>query len=220
MERLTIYADKGEERSGIPGLLQGFGVEVALTNLGVGDYILSDRVCVEQKTAVDFVNAIRTKRLFKQAVELRQAYERPLLLVEGYELYQVKGVSREGIRGALAMIVVASGMPVLFSKDKGDTAQFLLTIARQEQLLGRLPTIYYKPKAPTPSAEVERILYSFPGVGPVTGAHLLERYQSLSEILSASVEELKQVPGIGEKRARRLKETLEHRYRRPDRTGS
>jgi Fanconi anemia group M protein len=212
---LVLYADVHEEQSGIPEILRSRGCQVEIKKLGIGDYLLSDRVCVERKTAGDFVNSIKTKRLFKQIAELKNNYEKPLFLIEGYHLYKVMGVYPAGIRGALAMITVAAGIPALFSKDKIDTAEFLITIARQEQMLGQKVSVHYKRKAASPAGELERILESFPGVGPTIAHELLVKYKTVGEVLSASVEELKTVPKIGDKKAKLLKEILNREYQ-PD----
>ncbi len=209
---LSVYADCQEEKSGIPGFLRDRGVSVIVKNLGVGDYLLSDRVCIERKTAVDFVGSIKTKRLFKQVALLKNHYEKPLFLIEGYHLYNVAGVYPTGIRGALAMIAIASGIPVLFSKDKFDTVEFLITVAKQEQMLGREVSLFYKRKAPSPASELERILESFPGIGPTIAKDLLVKYKTVGEVLSATTEDLKTVPKIGDKKAKLIKEILKREY--------
>jgi Fanconi anemia group M protein len=56
--------------------------DVELKTLEVGDYVLSDRVVVERKTADDFVDSIIDKRLFNQLKNLRKV-EKPLLIIEG-----------------------------------------------------------------------------------------------------------------------------------------
>ncbi|MDI6839272.1 MAG: helix-hairpin-helix domain-containing protein [bacterium] len=92
-----------------------------------------------------------------------------------------------------------------------DTAKFLFTIAKQEQLIRPEISIYPKPKALTLKKELERILEAFPGIGPKLTHELLTRYKSLSEILLASQEELAKVPLIGKKKASKIKEILNNR---------
>jgi len=209
---LTLIADPKENRSGIIESLQERGVVVRVEHLEIGDYLLSDRCCVERKTAEDFVSSIKTKRLFRQLKDLQVSFERPLLLIEGYHLYQVMGVHPAGIRGALSMIAISHGIPVLFSKDREDTVEFLVTIARQEGVLQREVSLFPKKKAITPSHELERILGSFPGIGPRITRELLSHYRTLGEILSASPRELKKVPLIGDKKAQRIREILTRAY--------
>lgn len=210
---MTIVVDPGELRSGIVGLLRELGMQVAVAPLKVGDYLPSEKTCVERKTAQDFVASIKTKRLFKQLLELKENYERPLFLIEGYHLYKVKGVHASGIRGALALIAVCHGIPIIFSRDKEDTAQFLVTICRQERALRRPISLHPKRKAISPSDEIERIVGSFPGIGPTLTRELMTRYRTIGELLSASVDDLKSVPMVGEKKASGIKEILGREYK-------
>lgn len=62
-KKLKIFADFREKGSGVIKELVNQGVEVRMQNLAVGDYILSNRVCVEFKTKQDFVASIIDKRL-------------------------------------------------------------------------------------------------------------------------------------------------------------
>lgn len=212
MEQTTIYADVREVRSGIPEALEREGVKVIIRKLDLGDYLLSHRVCIERKTSKDFVGSIKTKRLFKQVVQLRENYESPLLLIEGYNLYSVGGVHPAGVRGALAMIAISVGLPILFSKDTDDTTKLLLTIVRQESSLKKEVAYYPKKKAFSPSEEIERVIESFPGIGPVLCKQLLLHYKTLEEVLSAPTDELTKIPMIGKKKASMIKDVLRREY--------
>lgn len=55
----------GKKTSGIIDILIAKGINVIQQSMQIGDYLLSDRVCVERKTAFDFVSSIKTKRLFR-----------------------------------------------------------------------------------------------------------------------------------------------------------
>ena len=70
-------------------LLESKGLEITLKNLEVGDYVVSDRVAVERKTAQDFVASIidPERNLFRQIADLSRSYERPVLILEGRDLY-------------------------------------------------------------------------------------------------------------------------------------
>jgi excinuclease ABC subunit C len=51
-------------------------------------------------------------------------------------------------------------------------------------------------------------LLAVPGIGPKTARLLLERFGSLEGVLAASEEEIRTIPGMGEKRARKIKNAL------------
>jgi len=56
---ILIYADIKEKTSGIIDILIDKGVQVIQKSMEIGDYLLSDRVCVERKTVSDFVGSIK-----------------------------------------------------------------------------------------------------------------------------------------------------------------
>ena len=60
-------------------LLESLGLEVTVKNLEVGDYVVSDRVAIERKTAQDFVASIidPQRNLFRQIADLARTYDRP-----------------------------------------------------------------------------------------------------------------------------------------------
>src|SRR3990172_5072262 len=71
-------------RNQIPNTERTAGIDIELRTLSVGDYVLSDRVCVERKTTDDFLSTFLERReLFSQLRDLKMAYRRPILIVEG-----------------------------------------------------------------------------------------------------------------------------------------
>jgi len=85
--KVSIIVDHRERYSGISRLLVGLGAEITEEQLAVGDYILSDRMAVERKRATDFLDSLIKKRLFDQIGRLADAYQRPVLLIEGEGLF-------------------------------------------------------------------------------------------------------------------------------------
>src|SRR5436305_562296 len=76
--RLTIDADARERAGGVLERLAALdGVDLRVSHLPVGDYLLGDDVGVERKTAGDFVSSIVDRRLFRQVEALQAAFARP-----------------------------------------------------------------------------------------------------------------------------------------------
>ncbi|MES1905126.1 MAG: DNA repair endonuclease XPF, partial [Paramarteilia canceri] len=48
----------------------------------VGDYLLSNQICVERKTVIDFLASINSGRLYNQCTAMQNFYQKPLLLIE------------------------------------------------------------------------------------------------------------------------------------------
>src|SRR3954451_16300741 len=140
---LLIRVDSRERQSPVPALLADFAdVTLSFAALPSADYLLSDDVAVERKTASDFVASILDRRLFGQTTRMQVLFPRALLIIEG-DLSQVPhSIDMQAIRGALAFLTVRSGMTVLQLNDANETAAMLRVMARHAQeRLGNLVSL-------------------------------------------------------------------------------
>ena len=136
-----IYVDPRER--GMAKLLEARGMEVTLRNLDVGDYVVSDRVAIERKTASDFVASIidPERNLFRQIRDSSRSYDRPVLILEGRDLY-TRQVNPSSIRGALAAVAVDYGVPIIPTEDQDETASVIALLAIREQKEGHQPKLH------------------------------------------------------------------------------
>jgi len=198
-----IYVDVRERGSGVPEALTRLGAAVIYEQLGVGDYIVSDRVVVERKTVADLAESVFDGRLFDQARRMAEYYERPVLIVEGdiAGLERVTGRVTQVLQ-ALAAVSLDHGILVLWSRGPGDTAALLLTLSCREREAGRPVVVNRKPRLDKLWMQQLYLVQSLPGVGPRLAERLLSRFGSVAAICRASVVELARV--VGEERARRI----------------
>jgi ERCC4-type nuclease len=213
-QQVTIYADVREKGSGVIKELIELNAKLELRSLDVSDYILSSRCAVEYKTVPDFVDSIVDGRLLAQLKEMKTNYDRPLVIVEGIEdIYSVRKVHPNAIRGMLATIAVSYGIPVLQTKTSRETAALLHAIARREQEEGTKAFMPHGEKKPLSLKELqEYIVSSLPGVGGALAKPLLQRFRSVKSLINASEYELREVELIGEKKAKAIKEAVEGEY--------
>ena len=57
--------------------------EIEIRQLECGDYVYEDKVAVELKTANDFINSVKSKRIYKQAIKMAESYEKHYIIVYG-----------------------------------------------------------------------------------------------------------------------------------------
>ncbi|OQX80375.1 MAG: hypothetical protein B6D61_02100 [Bacteroidetes bacterium 4484_249] len=203
MTVVKITADYGEFPSGIPTLLLNKNTETILKRLNAGDYLINNRILIERKTADDFVLSLITNRLFYQCEKLKRNSEYHLLLVEGNPYKTNHKITREAIQGALLSVSAAWQIPVLFSKDKNDTANLLIHTGKQ-MLIDKIPKLRkgYKPKKPK-----NRQLYflqGLPSVGPSLAYRLFVHFGSVGKIMKATEKQLMKVDGIGKAKAEKI----------------
>ena len=213
--RLKILVDHRESGYGVLRGLSDLGADVELKALAA-DYILSSRVGVEHKTAEDFVNSIVDGRLLGQLKGMVEIFEKPIVVVEGeQDIYSVRGVHPNAIRGALATIAVSYGIPVLQTKNPRETAALLFAIAKREQEEGAAREFSGHTKKPlTLKEQQEYVVSSLPNVGASLAKELLKQFGTIKSIVNASDEDLKKVDGIGDKKAARIREVLESEHKK------
>ena len=211
----SIVVDSRELSSAVARELLEFGIISKPRKLEVGDYILSDRVCVERKTAEDFLQSIVDKRLLEQVLRLRQTYQKPVLILEGEGLYSKRDIHPNAIRGALAAIAVDFGVPILFTKDERETAAMIASIVRREheEREGEVQ-IRGEKRVLTLNEQQEYIVAGLPKVNITIAKRLLEEFKSVQGIFNASEEELEKVKGIGKKIAEEIRKVIASRYER------
>lgn len=214
-EQIEIFVDSREMRSAVVKALEAKNVKMDFRALPVGDYVLSDRVCIERKTADDFLNTLfdPSRGLFEQIIAMKREYLRPMLIIEGEGLYTKRRISPEAIHGIIASMMVDYGIPVLFTASEEDTASYIYTIARREQL-DRKRTVnpHARKSSQTLSERQEYLVSAISEVGPVIARNLLGHFGSVKNIAEASVDELQAVDKVGPKTAARIREIMDSLY--------
>ena len=202
-----MLVDHRERNSSLPEALAAAGLEVELTDLPVGDYVLGPGLAVERKGPADLGASIRDGRLFDQAERLQSAFPQAVLLLEGEPR-----IAEDAWRGAVCRLV-EDGFTVLHSLDADDSAAWLVRLAKR----ARRPHPTVRSEGPRrsprhPSAQAEAMLSMVPGISTTMARSLLTSYGSLAAVAEAAPGGLRHHPGIGRVRAGRLAEALHGDY--------
>jgi ERCC4-type nuclease len=204
---INIVADDRECRSDVINLLSKFeNVDLSIRRLSVGDYQIGRRVIIERKTLKDFAISVIDGRLFKQMIHLANSKSEGVLILEGTTSDWVEiGVTREAMQGALITVSLIIGIPVLRSKNPTETANLIVYIGRQIESItnGGVQRHGYQPKGIR--YRQLYILQGLPGVGRERADRLLDRFGSIEAVISASIDELQTVDGIGKNIAEKIK---------------
>lgn len=206
MKELKIIVDNRERDLSILEGLSEKGVGLSFAQLPVGDYILSDRICVERKTVSDFENSIIDNRLFEQVDRLNASFKKPMLLIEGDDDFRL---SENVIIGAMMKLYTEYNMQILRSHSKLETVSILSKVAEREQVTNdKLPRLLGIKKAHTTAQWQVLLVSSLPGIGPKLALNLISHFKTLKELSNANVKELQKVEKIGKKKAKRIYEVL------------
>lgn len=211
---IQILADYREKGSEVLKALYKEQVVLTLERLASADYVLSGRVGVELKTVQDFVTSIIDGRLLEQAKNLKKNFEKPLLIIEGSDdIYSVRKMHPNSIRGMLATLIVGFGIPVIQTKNSAETASLLYFMAKREQELDKQGISAHADRKPMTKKELqEYIVAAFPGIGSKLAKPILKSFKSIKNFINASEEALKSIPLIGTAKAKAIKEIFDKEY--------
>jgi DNA excision repair protein ERCC-4 len=211
-----VVADEREKASGVPEELSRLNVRVYFSRLPVADYVLNPEIAVERKSVRDLVSSIYDSRLFYQAAKISASYAKPFLLVEG-DSKEVEKLARnlKSFYGAIANVTLAYGLRVLYTANPKESATAIVELLGQARSkpLARMPS-ELPPKAKSVPLQQLYLVSSIPGVGRKLAEKLLSRYGTPRRVMSLTAGELAQTPGIGWKRAEKIKTLLDTRFTR------
>src|SRR6201982_686385 len=206
-----IIADDRERACGIVDQLKEFAdVDLRIEHLLVGDFVVSGQIVFERKRADDFAASLIDGRLFSQAARLVKQPLRSAIILEGnLEDWTRLGGRREALQGALLTLSLIFDLPVVRSVDPRETARLLVYASRQFSRLHRAEPAYtHVVKAKRLKTRRLRLLQSLPGVGPDRARGLLEHFGDIRACLLATVDQMIEVPGVGQKTAEAICEVL------------
>ncbi|WP_287585785.1 DEAD/DEAH box helicase [Candidatus Borrarchaeum sp.] len=212
-ELIEIIVDNRERASQVLRNLSKMGFKIHFKQLQIADYILSSRVGVERKIVTDFLQSLIDGRLLDQIIDLKTKYQKPLLLIEGEDLYGKRALHPEAIRGALMAISISLGVPIQWTKNEEETAQLLSLISKEEKKKGISEIkAYTKRETPQITTIQENVIAGIPGVDTVLAKRLLWELGTIERIFTSDEEHLKEIKGIGPKLAEIIREIASSEY--------
>lgn len=210
--RIRIIIDTRERNRELIDAIEAKGIDVEFRTAHVGDYLVSDRVCIERKTVPDFESSLINGRLFEQAKRLKENYEFPILILEGEP--DCFRLNNNVINGTLAALYIDYGIMVLHTCDARNTAEMISDIARHENDKEiREPSLKGGARAHTMEQFQECIIGNIPGIGPKLARSLLGHFKSIRNIANANMEELVKIEKIGKVKAELIHRTLNDMYK-------
>ncbi len=216
---MKVFVDY-RERSIIPEIEDVLG-DYQLENLPVGDFLFVFEdygVLIERKSARDFINSMKTNRLWDQLRRLLAEevmdykIKRRILLIHNCLEDEIilGGFGWNHVMGALMEIQFKYQIPIFHAENIDSLREFLRILIKREiegKNEGDIEKRWTRiPPKRVMSDEEWKIyaLSSLPYIGEKLAAKMLEHFGSIEKIARANIVELKKVEGIGEKKARQI----------------
>lgn len=201
--KISIIVDTREKQSLITANLIQQKANIKHELLEIGDYLINETI-VERKTFPDFISSIIDKRLTSQLKEMKK-YPKQLLILESFHYEYAKfNIHENAIRGMLLSIATDFQIPIIYTKNEEDTANFLILLAKRYEKSKTQNTIRQTKTLKTPKEQKQFILEGFPGIGPVAAKNLLEEFKSLENIFKTTEKEFKEIKILSEDKIKRF----------------
>jgi ERCC4-type nuclease len=172
----------------------------------------------------DFISSMNDGRISKETSLLANTCKFRMLIIEGQPKYYPDGnlvmprkmpghYTRKRIRGTILNIKYVKGIDVDYTESVKDTVDYIKEIVEfftDSKHLG----LYVRPSAPAewirPSSNETLlwVLQGFEGIGPQLADNIIKHFGKIPIAWTCSLDELKQVSRLGEKRATEIYNAL------------
>ncbi|MBN1194464.1 MAG: DEAD/DEAH box helicase [Methanomicrobiaceae archaeon] len=207
-----IIADDRETASRVVERLHSLGADLDIRRMESGDYAIGERILIERKTTRDFVDTLVERDLLGQIRAMANTVSRPVLIVEGDDVYSERNILPNAIRGALAAIAVDMGVSIFITRSPEETAEMIYVLARREGSEPGERQAHPHKAYRSYAGQMEYILTAFTGIGPKQARRLLAHFGTLRNVLNADERDLAAVEGVGAKTALAIADLAGRQY--------
>ena len=192
------------------------GLDVEICNLEIGDYIFDHQVVFEFKTTADFVASIQDNRVFNEAINQAENFDYHFVIIQGDDHQRAKAIAMSRnyqevnyfqYLGAIASLnryttVIESYSPFI------NEAYYRMLINAKKSLSTK-PIVKKFPKKDKNTA-MNYLCYCIYGLNHKRANDIVKQLDlhTLEDLLYLKHEHLQKVPGIGEKLANKIIDSI------------
>jgi len=186
--------------------------------LEIGDYVIND-ICIEAKSAADFLASVRNKRIFNQIDNMDREYERNFVIIYGtldeavsylnhtqYNNRQWKSKLKKMFIGAISSIALNTDIKPIWVTNVNTAAHFIVSCHAHHDKELVLHKMLPK-KIRTDDVRID-ILCSIKGITLEKAQTLLEEFGSIAEISLQNPLEVMKIKGLGKVTANNIIKAL------------
>ena len=228
MRRPSIIVSSNErvenERSEVKRHLEQVGFEVLEDGIGFDFLMYSNSGPIPRERKIfpsDFISSAQDSRFAKECAAMREVSQHPGIILEGRELYTVDGFlklgsrrsgwNHQGVKNLIRSLKNVEGCDIEWTADFEETAQLLW---ETQQYFDKTDHTSLRTRAslqsdwlvPTQQERLYHFYQGLPAISVKRAKLIAEQYPSPSQLFQALMDGSLQVPGIGSKLIKKLKE--------------
>jgi len=214
MDTFNIIINARLKDNPVAQFLNDLGTNVKYISLRHGEFVLSPKIGVKYMTRESYSQAIKNRTIYRDIIEMNREYGEPILIIEGEETAMDPSLGLTALQGAEIFISVMNRIPIIFTKNDIESAQLIFMLSAQvgsgfdsNLASGNGDASEKHDSESGEKAQgdpAERIAAMIPDVNPRLAEALVKHFGSLANLFSADIEALKQVDGIGPKKAKKI----------------
>jgi len=217
-KNITIKVDDREKKADVWRYLKEMGFDVLFERMDIADYVIGRNVGIERKSVNDFINSVIDKRLFEQATYLTRTFNKVIFIIEGYlnDVFRYRKFKKQHFFGAIAYLVSINSN-VIFSSSSYDTALIISSLARRfyktekRRYLSPVKIRVLRNSKSVPIVQLN-LISTIPTINIDLARKILLHFKTPRRFFKATSDELRKVPGLGDKRIKRILEILDTIY--------
>jgi Fanconi anemia group M protein len=189
--KICIDSNEAASRRDIANYFRLSGFSVEVKRLPVCDYVVSDRVGIERKDVSDFLGSMKDGRVFNQARDMAEIYERPIMILEGQlsKAFKRSAMRPSSVYGALSSLALDYGINIIPTDTPKSTSVLLHRLAYREQVKEERTIQLRNIKRSLPLHQQQIYLISgLPQIGTTLAKELLNQFHSPERVIQAFVE--------------------------------
>lgn len=207
---VVVRVDHREPQAMVEALRQAQNTTVEVTTLAVGDYEVltgGKRILIERKAGADFQNSIKVElRLFDEIERMTfEDLDHAVLIMEGVDPNGANMLP-QACTGAITCVGFVQSVNVIQTLDYNHSAYAISKLSHHAGggLGYELPLHQLKSKNRSLIDQRTYVLQSLPGVSGELAARLLDHFGSVKAVVNATDKQLREVPGLGDKRVAQI----------------
>lgn len=206
---MVVRVDHREPELLVSALRRAQNTTVEVTTLPVGDIEIltaGKRILIERKAGADFQNSVTVDtRLFDEIQRMTfEDVDHAVLIMEGVDPNGANMLP-QACTGAITCVGLVQSVNVIQTLDYHHTAYASVKLGHHAWGLGyELPLHRSKGGAKALIDQRTYILQALPGVSGELAARLLDHFGSVKAVVNATDKQLREVPGLGDKRVAQI----------------
>jgi Fanconi anemia group M protein len=131
------------------------------------------------------------------------------MIIEGQHNQNYGIINKNILRGIYIYIMVKQRVPIIRTANEAATAEIIKGLTKYiNRNSNMFSPIYCKRKVISLKEKRKRVLESFPCIGVKISGEILNNFGSLMDFFLSETEEIVKIKGVGQKKARIIREVL------------